>query len=484
MKKITSIFLVVLLACSTLFAQGAKEQEKKEVPTVKWLVRQSKPANVDSVLAKINEIVEAELGANLEIDFIDSGDYGDKLNLKMAAGEDFDLAFVANWITPNYLTVANKGGLVPINQYMNNDVMPDIMKAIPDLVWKGVTIKGNVYGIPNLQVMYDQPGIYFVKEIAEKAGIVDMIHDGMTEEEVSACLAKIKAYDPSLIVIRDGLKDCWTDSLNYINFGPAYFRYNVKANKVQLISETEPRIALYDRARDWYEKGYIPTDASTTTMEQTWRANGKLAVRYNRNIPGVDVTLANNYPPFNYICVSTDPALMGTTGITSTLTGISATSKNPELAAKVYNLIYKNADLYNLLVFGIEGQDYTLTANGRVNKIADTYKGTAWMMGNQFNALLTEKQEADIWERTAKANDAAQADALLGFVMDNSKIDVELAAITAICDEYDTVLRYGLVPANEIAAKRAEMMNKCKSAGLDKVVAEYEKQINDFLSSK
>lgn len=482
MRKITSIFLVVLLACSTIFAQGAQEQEKEELPTVTWLLRQDRPANVDSVMEKVNEIVEKELGAKLDINFISWGDYGDKLNMKMAAGEDFDLAFVANWITPNYLTVANKGGLTPINKYMNDDVMPDIMKAIPDLVWKGVSIKGEMYGIPNLQVMYDQPGIYFVKDIVEKAGALDMIHDGMSEEEVSAVLAKIHAYDPSLIVIRDGLERCWEDGLNYINFGPKYFRYNVNTTNVELISETPPRQALYERARDWYEKGYIPTDASTTTMEQTWRANGKLAVRYNRNIPGIETSLSNNYPPFEYVCISTDPALMGTNGITSTLTGISATSKNPELAARVYNLIYKNADLYNLLVFGIEGQDYNLTANGRIDKINDTYKGTGWMMGNQFNALLTEKQQADIWEKTVKANSDAQADALLGFVMDNSEIDVELAAITAICDEYDTVLRYGLVPFDEIAAKKAEMMKKCKSAGLDKVVVEYEKQISSFLN--
>lgn len=482
MKKITSIFLVLLLACSTIFAQGAKEQEEKEIPTITWLLRQDKPANVDSVMEKVNEIVEKELGAKLDINFISWGDYGDKLNMKMAAGEEFDLAFVANWITPNYLTVSNKGGLVPINKYMNDEIMPDIMKAIPELVWKGVSIKGEMYGIPNLQVMYDQPGIYFIKEIVENAGAIDMIHEGMSESEVTAVLEKIYAYDPSLIVVRDALERCWTDSLNYINFGPKYFRYNVNTAKVELISETPPRNALYERARDWYEKGYIPTDASTTTMEQTWRANGKLAVRYNRSIPGIDALLSNNYPPFEYITISTDPALMGTSGITSTLTGISATSKHPELAAKFYNLIYKNVDLYNLLVFGIEGQDYNLTANGRIEKIKDTYKGTGWMMGNQFNSLLTENQQADIWDQTIEANSAAQADALLGFVMDNSNIDVELAAITAICDEYDTVLRYGLVPFDEIPAKKAEMLKKSKSAGLDKVVAEYEKQISAFLN--
>ena len=481
MKRLLSTLLIVLVACSFVFAQGAKEPTAGDVPTITWLIRQSAPVREAEIEAAANAILVDAVGCKLDIQFIDPGAYGDKLNMKFAAGEEFDLCFVANWINPNYQSLATKGALTPITSYISPENTPNISKAISDLIWKGVKIGGEVYGIPNLQMMYNEPGLYFVKSIAEAAGIVDAIHDHMTIEEVDAVLEKIHAYDPSLVTARDAFELSWGDYLRYAEFGANDFRYDIKTGEVVLKATTDASMALYERARNWYEKGYIRSDASTTTMEQTWRTTGKLAVRYNKNYPGVATDLANNFPPHEYICVATDPAVIGTNAITSTLTAVNANSKNPELAVKFYDFLFGSPELYNLIVSGIEGVDYDMNENGRLVKRADSYNGTNWMMGNTFNGYLKSNQDPANVAATKTVNEEAHVEILTGFVFDDANMKAELAAIGGICNEYYTILKYGLVASSQTDAKVAEMVAKCENAGLAKVTAELKGQINTFL---
>lgn len=483
MKKLFSTLLVLVVAMTMIFAAGATEAQKvKEVPTLTWLIRQDSPAREAEVEAAANAMLdELGVGCHIDLQFINPGDYGEKLNMKLAAGEEFDLCFVANWINPNYQSLATKGALAPITQYISPEKTPAISKAISELIWKGVSINNEIYGIPNLQMMFNQPGFYVVKEIAEKAGVVDMLHNDMSEAEFEAVLAKIHAYDPELITIRDSAWFCWGQTDRYAEFGVTDFRYDRKTGKVILNAVSDASKQVYARARDWYEKGYITADAATTTMENTWRATGKLAVRYNKFSPGVDAALHNNYPPYEYLCYTTDPAVIGTNAITSTITAVNANSKHIELAVKFYEALFANPKLNNLLVFGIEGVDYKTLADGKIEKAADAYKGTGWEMGNTFNYLLTSNQKAEDIKLTQQLNETADVEVTTGFVVDDSAIKAELSAIGGIIEEYYTILKYGVVPANQIDAKVAEMVKKCENVGLAKVTAELQKQLDAFL---
>ena len=62
---------------------------------------------------------------------------------------------------------------------------------------------------------------------------------------------------------------------------------------------------------------------------------------------------------------------MSTAATIATLTSISTTCKNPELAMQFLNLINTDPVLYNMACFGIEGVHYTLNDNGDVYKRQD-----------------------------------------------------------------------------------------------------------------
>ena len=50
-----------------------------------WYVMGEKPVDHDMVMAKANEIIEAEIGMELDLQYIDTASYEEKMKLKMAA---------------------------------------------------------------------------------------------------------------------------------------------------------------------------------------------------------------------------------------------------------------------------------------------------------------------------------------------------------------------------------------------------------------
>lgn len=73
---------------------------------------------------------------------------------------------------------------------------------------------------------------------------------------------------------------------------------------------------------------------------------------------------------------------------------------------------------------------------------------------------------------------------LVGFVPDTSSITTQLEQITAIEKEYEPSLNLGIMGVDGWEAYYEEYMNKLKTAGMDKVKAELQKQLDEFLASK
>lgn len=86
-----------------------------------------------------------------------------------------------------------------------------------------------------------------------------------------------------------------------------------------------------------------------------------------------------------------------------------------------------------------------------------------------------------VWEETMKGNEEATLDPLFGFVPDRSSIETEMANCEAIWTEYKDILYYGL---QDQSVAVPEMLDKMNKAGLEKVTAEIQNQVDEFLASK
>ena len=150
---------------------------------------------------------------------------------------------------------------------------------------------------------------------------------------------------------------------------------------------------------------------------------------------------------------------------------------------KFIELINTNKELYNIICFGIEGKHYTKDDEGHI--VVDSNSGYFqnngdWKFGNQFNAYILAGNDDNVWEETKKLNDEAVEYPLSGFMFDNSSVTAELTAIETVNSQY-SVLNKGAQNPDEYFETFKE---KQKEAGAEKVLAEYQKQIDEFLAKK
>ena len=157
---------------------------------------------------------------------------------------------------------------------------------------------------------------------------------------------------------------------------------------------------------------------------------------------------------------------------------------------QVINLLQTDKELYNLLVYGIEGEHYTKigedrieTPTGQQANSSDKYGLWAWIVGNAENAydLQTTSEGNKNWVFN-EVNKSEWRSKLLGFKLDTTSISTELAQIEAIAEEFRDPLKSGSLENYEEMI--TEWENKLEIAGGSKVQQEIQRQVDEFLASK
>lgn len=445
-----------------------------------WMVRNEEPKNFDSVMAAVNEKLLKEKNMTLDMRFIAPGDYDTKMQMAMAGGDEWDLCFTSHWAN-NYVNAAGKGAYLELSEEMLNENAPNLMATIPENLWNGVKVNGNIYALMNYQAMYDQAGMMFLKSAVDEQGIdVTTVNSW---ESLNKTIADLAAAYPDKYATRGGgvinhdlmLQDVPLSTIMNMPF----LTYDPETNKVSNTLYFDRIQENLASAKEWKDKNYAPADAATIKDEKTLLSQGQILSRYQRVKPGVDTALKNTYGN-EWVTVPMGDPYINTMAVQSTLTAVNVNSEHPEEAIQLYDYIFGDKEISNMLFYGLEGQDYELV-NGRVKKLEDCWSAPAWMLGNQFNALLLEADVEGVWEETMKGNEEATLDPLFGFVPDRSSIETEMANCEAIWTEYKDILYYGL---QDQSVAVPEMLDKMNKAGLEKVTAEIQNQVDEFLASK
>ena len=194
-----------------------------------------------------------------------------------------------------------------------------------------------------------------------------------------------------------------------------------------------------------------------------------------------------NIKPEDYILVKMNPEKPDIYPVVvKNLNGISSTSKHPEAAIKFFDWLYESKENYNLFMYGREGQEYTLDARGLKDASVDAnnqglYSQADWMLGNvnymipSSNALPMEVQSLYTFNPKAIASPASD------FFFNASSVEAEWANI-------QTEFRASIVPiyAGILSYDEAfpAALQRMKAAGLDRVLAEYRRQLTAHIESK
>ena len=458
-------------------ASGASTEETTEIV---WMIRGDEPKNYDSVMAAINEKLKEDINMTLDLRFISPGDYDTKMQMAMAGGDDWDLCFTSHWAN-NYVNAAGKGAYLELSEEMLKENAPNMMSTIPEKFWDGIKVNGNIYALMNYQVMYDQAGYMILKEAVDEQGIDVNSIDSW--DSLNATLKTLKEAYPDKYATRGGgvinhdlifQEEPQTTIMNM-----PFLTYDPETQKISNTIYFENIEENLKSMKLWKDEGYVPADAATMKDEVTMLSQGQILSRYSRIKPGNDAALKVQYGN-DWVSFPLSEGVINTMAVQSTLTAVNVNSEHPEKAIQLFDYIFGSEEVSNMLFFGLEGQDYELV-DGRVQTLPDCWVASAWMLGNQFNAYLTVNDVDGVWEETMKGNEEAALDPLFGFVPDRTPIETEMATCEAIWLEYKDILYYGLQDYNTVVP---EMLDKMNKAGLEKVTAELQSQVDEFLASK
>ncbi len=341
--------------------------------TITWMV----PSSVQDLSNKaVIKEIEARTGVTLDIQTYPSTSFADKLKVTLASGSIPDIITGGNVTEINNL--GGQGAFVAINEHL--DSLPNFKSLYVDNGENNWVMKsysndeGNIYTWPVYGLSRDvNHGFLYRKDIFDQHGIKEWT----TTEEFYQALKQLKEIYPDSIPYASKTQDAifkdwgygWgigTENANY----PVYYDEGTKTWKLSTI---QPEFKeMIDFMKKLYNEGLLDpefitdTDASWTakmTAENTSFVTfdwiGRLDMFYEQvkgTIPTYDLRYANP---------------VGPTGNVRSLSkvinfGIAvANNKNAEVALKVLDYLSSPSGS-ELITLGIEGEHYTLDAEGKV----------------------------------------------------------------------------------------------------------------------
>lgn len=477
MKKFTAIALVTALICGMAGCNSKKEEAKDggDLPVLKMLMPFNQQKDLAMVVEKANEIIEPAIGAKLDMVFIDTGSYTEKMNMKLATKEDFDICFTSSWLN-NYGTGVKNKSYYPLTKLIDENA-PELWDAIPEYWFEATKSGGEIYAVPNQQIAATIPALTMDKKWADKYNFD--YTKVKTPKDIEPFLEEIRVNEPEEYPIRGAVSNYYIqDTYEGITGGVGLDRTNT--GELKAIYEWDAKgfeddLAL---ARDWYEKGYIRSDIASVMDDTNDFYGGKYVVTTTGWKPGFEAAQAGNLGGEHVAMKLADKSYIRKADLLSTMYAISAYSKNPEKAIKLLALIQTNKELYNLLAHGIEGVHYTKVDDNHIklNEESGYYLNMSWAFGNQFNAYLLEGQDDNVWEETKKMNDEGERSRLLSFSLDSANIQTQLSQIATIQQQY-TNLRNGSADWKTVLE---EYKSKMKNAGVEDVLNEVQRQLDEY----
>ncbi|OAS14907.1 ABC transporter substrate-binding protein [Paenibacillus oryzisoli] len=458
--------------------------------TLKMILLGPKPADYDLVFGEINKVLKQKVNATLETEFLDWSDWKQKYPLKFAANEDFDLVFTANWAS--YADQANKGGFLELTDASLSKYAPLTWKAMDKVKWDQARVKSKVYMVPyNIANEYKEKLVIYREDLREKYNLPPITDaasyakftDAIVKNEKGTTpfgptLGSMHALDTPLLVQKNNWK--------MIDGTPFAFSIGDATGKVFNVYDTPEFKELLTYYKNLADNGAWMRDVLTYKGSQSEDfKSGKIASYSHTLSSGVSSVSAvkSVHPDWKVGIADIAPDSKKTTAI-STQNGmaIHATSKSPERSLMVLDLLQNDKQLHDLMMYGIDGTHYTAVGSDQFTK-SDKFGSfntfTNWSFQSPLNRIeTTYPQVAKDIENKWKSQ--VTHFKLETFVFDNSKVVNEVSNVSNVMTRYGLPLEYGLV--KETDKGLADLQSQLKAAGVEKVQAEVQNQINTFLA--
>ena len=443
------------------------------VPTLKWIQPGNRmPQNYDAWQAEVNQYLEEKIGVHLDVEVVPWGDWDKRRNVLVSTAGDYDIMFT------DFKTYASD---VAMGAFLDlTDMLPacqELYDMIPENYWRASSVGGRIYAVPTLKDSSMTQYFIWDQSLLDKYSLD--VSEAHSLAEIDPALRTIHEGEgtPSFILSQNGA----IPILNvYDQMGtglPAIgVRYDDETATVVPTLEQQDVQESLALLHQWYVDGIINVDAAIHVEDtapkpcsfgQGWSLAAKTTWGPNMGIEATAVQWGETI-------VSNDT-------VRGSLNCISGNCAYPEKALEFLQLANTDTHLRDMLYYGLEGENFQYTQDGKVEKLNDDWSMAGYTQATFFNVSLLASDECDQWAEVKELNENAIPSVLLGFDFDAAAVKDELMNCTSIYNRYKSELLTGTL---DPAVGVPEMMGEMRAAGFDQILQEAQAQVDAFVQSK
>ena len=492
----------------------AEAVDTSEHVVITYMTTGGKPENsaTDDMLAELNKILTEKCNAEIQIYYIPWTDYLSNYNLTLARMDgSVDLIGTASdWLDawPN----AKNGAFLELSEDMLKTYAPKTWESVPADHWDLCKYNGEIYLMPEDNfAQWTNHGWIYRLDWAKEAGLENGVHSW---EDMSKYVLWVKENKKDLKYVWDSdgteyaqMANGWIAShtdfvaIDGICSGALWGGTKSDLYKVTtpVMTETDSLVEYAKLMKEWSQAGIWPTDVLNNTSgsnRDEFRV-GQVGVEQHHTQTWTDLcsataqnTIYKDDPKaetgFFYFGEETKNVVA--LSITHGAMAVSAGSANPERALMVYDLIRNDKDCYMLFNYGIEGKSWEIDENG-LRKTPDSYNPDTENINGMTNYWWGRNDDLEVkdatrnWDAIDKLYaeyDKIKIDYPYGqFVPEVDSIQAKIDNCNEQYTNYMKQISYGIYngSAEDIVA---EMQAALKSAGIDDVTAELQKQFDEL----
>ena len=487
MKRIFFLLLIAVILSSMVFV-GCK---KDSGTTLSFFFFGDKKQSTDQVWSAIAEKFKDQLNVRYDIQFIAGTDYKDRMLVKLAAGDKWDLNFDGDWL--QYYQAVAMNGYMALDDLLPANA-PDLLRNYQSTGFlEAAKVNGKVVALPWTMVMTNRPFFQWRGDLIPEVDPSAI----KTIEDIEQLLYALKQRYPDRYIVENVNWEVMLMKNDRIetqfNFA---FNPSDPAIRVEHKAET---VGYRERARlaeKWQRDGLIWADVLIDQLDHNQLIDqGRLITKFGTyEFALSDRPWVEPNAKWAYNALYSDKKFHLRTALANVM-AIPRTAQNAALALKFMNILETSQEMFDLVQYGIEGVTYVKDSSkpnsvafpSGMNAANSNYMEwtSQWALWKPQFMRGSPQFAEGFWQNQ---RDFAQSMAstipspLDGFNFNPEAVVNEIAQMQAIFDAAEKMLDVGLAgPADRAIDTLIADLNR---AGLPAVKAEFQRQVDAWLASK
>ena len=505
MKKVLARLLALamiigLVGCtgsgggSSTGGDGGKSDGKldtsKEVELVMYFIS-NRPAGQDIVDENMNKIFKEKLNCTLKVNWISWSDYANTYNLKLTSGENIDMIYTAGWL--HFADLAQRGAFKELDDLWPTYAPVNYGKATDEAKMQA-SVNGHIYCVPTLMATYMGYGPTWRTDILKGTELEGKQLKNFDDVE-KYCEIALQVH-PEVLPLNLGNNgsewdDMYMRSLGYfyVDRGSGLWFDPTEENPKIITLYEEPTIKEFlEMMARWNEKGFFSKSVlSDTEQDKLKKGKAFLTVHNIDTYSGQQTDSNNGVTDFQWDFYDFNKYAAHLPWTQDSM-AIPSTSKNPERALALWDLITTDQEAFDAFYYGIKDTTYTLNDKGEVTMLDPDNYGQSGMWAARSTGIYRDTvgtpQTWHDWHKKWEEQIAKDKtwEQYSGFVLNTEGLDTEVSNVSNVMTQYWMPLELGL-NNNGIDGGLEEFEANMKTAGIEKLRSEYQKQLDAYVAS-